>query len=58
MTAPFNRAAAEQRLGPAAVQAIRDLVAAAPPLRVELRMQIQDVFRSAEAPAPPRSLAA
>ncbi|MBT2449435.1 hypothetical protein J7F03_20555 [Streptomyces sp. ISL-43] len=47
MTAPFNRAAAEQRLGPLAVQSIRELVDAAPPLRMELRMQLQAVFDSA-----------
>ncbi|MFD9369611.1 hypothetical protein ACFWA6_18230 [Streptomyces sp. NPDC060020] len=51
MTAPFDRAAAERCLGPAAVQAIRDLAAAAPPMRAETRMQLRAVFAS----APPAS---
>ncbi|MCX4540455.1 hypothetical protein [Streptomyces sp. NBC_01565] len=46
MTA-FDRAAAERRLGPAAVAAVRALVDAAPPLSGETRMQIQAVFASA-----------
>ncbi|MFE9845838.1 hypothetical protein [Streptomyces goshikiensis] len=54
MTAPaFSRAAAEQRLGPAAVQSIRELAAAAPPLRAEVRMQLRDVFASARTVAAP-----
>ena len=55
---PFSRAAAERRLGPAAVAAIARLVEAAPPLRAEQRMQLQAVFNSARpapAQAPPRA---
>ncbi|MCY0921875.1 MULTISPECIES: hypothetical protein [unclassified Streptomyces] len=52
MTAPFSRAAARNRLGPTAVEAIRDLVAAAPPLTAEQRQQIQAVFESARPTAP------
>lgn len=47
MTAAFSRAAAEHRLGPAAVQAIRELVAAAPPLSPDTRAQIQAAFDTA-----------
>ncbi|WP_168714031.1 hypothetical protein [Streptomyces sp. A1136] len=47
----FNRAEAEQRLGPAAVQAIRELAAAAPPLTNEQRAHIQAVFDTARTPA-------
>lgn len=61
MTAPFNRAAAEKRLGPVAVLAVRAVVAEAPPLSSEIRMRIKDIFdssRAVTAPAPSRSLAA
>ncbi|MFE4679177.1 hypothetical protein [Streptomyces sp. NPDC056723] len=43
----FSRAAAERRLGPAAVEAIRRQTAAAPPLRPEQREQLRAVFVSA-----------
>lgn len=46
-TQPFDRAAAERRLGPAAVVAIRRNAAAAPPLRPEQREQVRAVFASA-----------
>lgn len=46
MTAPFDRAAAERRLGSAAVQAIREQVAAAPPMSAETRMHVQAAFAS------------
>ncbi|MFF3622373.1 hypothetical protein [Streptomyces sp. NPDC002467] len=45
--APFDRAAARRRLGPDAVAAIEAVVAAAPPLTAEARMQLQAVFASA-----------
>lgn len=47
MTAEFSRAAAERRLGPAALDAIRKQVDTAPPLRTELREQLRAVFASA-----------
>ncbi|MFH8717290.1 hypothetical protein [Streptomyces zaomyceticus] len=45
--APFSRAAAEKRLGPAAVEAIHKVVDAAPPLRPEQREQLRAIFASA-----------
>lgn len=50
MTA-FDRAAARRRLGPEAMAAIQAVVAAAPPLKAEARMQIAAVFASAPRPA-------
>jgi hypothetical protein len=47
MSAPFSRAVAAHRLGPAAVAAVRALVDAAPPLPVSTRRQVQAVFASA-----------
>lgn len=48
MTGPqFNRADAERRLGPAAIEQARLNVAAAPPLRPELREQLRSLFASA-----------
>jgi hypothetical protein len=52
VTAPFDRAAARRRLGPAAVAAIEAVVASAPPLRAEARMQLAAVFASAPKTAP------
>jgi len=49
---PFSLAAAERRLGPAAVEAARRNVEAAPPLRPELREQLRAVFASAYAMRP------
>ncbi|MEU9861282.1 hypothetical protein AB0D99_10420 [Streptomyces sp. NPDC047971] len=43
----FSMAAAEQRFGPAAMEAIEKSVAAAPPLTAERREQIRAVFASA-----------
>ncbi|MCX5229728.1 hypothetical protein [Streptomyces sp. NBC_00233] len=47
MTAPFDPAAARQRLGPEVVAAIERAVDAAPPLRAEQREQIRAVFATA-----------
>lgn len=54
MSAPqeFSRAEAERRLGPAAVEAVRRLVEAAPPLRPEAREQLRAVFASARTARP------
>jgi hypothetical protein len=50
VTAPrFSRAEAARLLGPAVVEAVRQQVAAAPPLRVEQREQLRAVFASARA---------
>lgn len=47
MTAPlFDPAAAERRLGPVAVAAIRQCVADSPPLRVEQREALRAIFAS------------
>ncbi|MET9517000.1 hypothetical protein [Streptomyces sp. NPDC002994] len=48
--APFSRAAAEKRLGPAAVKAIKESVDAAPALRPEQLMQLHAVFESVRHP--------
>lgn len=45
--AAFSRSAAEQRLGPAAVAAIKKSVAEAPLLRTEQREQLRAVFATA-----------
>ncbi len=60
MTGPrFSLAEAELRLGPAAIEAARRSVEAAPPMRPELREQIRAVFASAlVAPAAPAADAA
>ncbi|MGW6924466.1 hypothetical protein ACWGA9_24795 [Streptomyces sp. NPDC054950] len=44
---PFSLAEAEQLLGPAAIEAARRNVDAAPPMQPELREQIRAVFTSA-----------
>lgn len=49
----FDRAAAQKRLGPAGVDAVRRLVADAPPLRTEQREQLRAVFASARITAGP-----
>ena len=51
-TPEFSRAKAERTLGPTAVEAARRIVAAAPPLRPELREQLRAVFASARAARP------
>lgn len=45
--APFSRAAAQERLGPAAMEAIKKSVADAPPLRPEQREQLRAIFATA-----------
>ncbi|WP_432247671.1 hypothetical protein ACRAR1_06905 [Streptomyces sanyensis] len=51
MTAtPFDRAAAEQRLGPAAVRAIRECVDAATPLTPEQGLALRVLFEATRAP--------
>jgi hypothetical protein len=54
MTGPaqFSLAAAEERFGPAAMEAIEKSVAAAPPLSTEQREQIRRVFASARPRTP------
>lgn len=56
----FSLKEAERRLGPAAVEAARRLVDAAPPLRPEQREQLRAVFASARTakPTPPAADAA
>ncbi|MEU0372389.1 hypothetical protein ABZ070_19385 [Streptomyces sp. NPDC006283] len=45
MTSPvFDRATAERRLGPAAVKAIRECAAAAPPLTPEQGIALRALF--------------
>ena len=48
--APFNRAAAEKRLGPAAVKAIRECVDAATPLTPEQGLALRVLFEASRAP--------
>jgi hypothetical protein len=48
----FSRAAAEEDLGPLAVEAGRRQVDAAPPLRPELREQLRALFASARVARP------
>jgi hypothetical protein len=43
----FSRAEAERLLGPAVVEAVRQQVDAAPPLRPEMREQLRALFASA-----------
>ncbi|MGW1463890.1 hypothetical protein ACWCPT_05980 [Streptomyces sp. NPDC002308] len=50
--APFSRAAAERRLGPAAVAAVRRIAAEAPALRQEQREQLRALFASARTAVP------
>lgn len=54
----FSRAEAERRLGPAVMEAVRQQVAAAPPLRPELRERLRAVFASARAMRKPEAPAA
>lgn len=50
MTARFDRAAAERRLGSAAVKAIREVVDAAPPLTAEQGTQLRVLLAMSRAP--------
>ncbi|MFJ6143078.1 hypothetical protein ACIQH7_05730 [Streptomyces anulatus] len=50
-TPPFDRAAAERRLGPAVLADIRRLVDEAPPLKPEQREQLRTAFASARTAA-------
>lgn len=45
---PWSRAAAEKRLGPAAVAAARRHASAAPPLSPEIRAKLRALFQSAQ----------
>jgi len=60
MTRPvFDRAAAERRLGSAAVKAIREVVDAAPPLTPEQGIALRALFEAPRTPiSRPASLAA
>jgi hypothetical protein len=51
-TPPFDRAAAQRRIGPAGIEAVRRLVEEAPPLRAEQREQIRAVFTSTRTTSP------
>lgn len=48
----FSVAEAERRLGPAAVEAVRRAVEAAPPLRPEVREQLRALFATARTAKP------
>lgn len=47
MTIPFCRTCAESRLGPAAIEKARRVVAEAPPMSIELKAKVRAVFASA-----------
>ncbi|MFD1832447.1 hypothetical protein ACFSJS_22770 [Streptomyces desertarenae] len=58
MAGQFDREAAMRRLGPAAVEAARREVAAAPPLSPEIRARLRALFAPAVAKAAARRAAA
>lgn len=58
MSAPFSRRQAERLLGVAALDAVRELVEAAPALRPEQRAQVRAVFASARPRRTPAAEAA